>query len=134
MKDITYRQDQILHYLMQQFIDGNREYISKEDIATNIGMDINRHTTRLLRTIEAEVRIINENDNVEFIIVSNSKGYKIGTPSEVREYIGKRFKRDLKNLKLNWKLTKKASMDRQLYYDLFNEELKEIMVYQDDND
>ena len=64
--------------------------------------------------MEADVRAINDSDVIQKIIVSDSTGYKIGNEKQVLDYLEKRFNRDFKSLKLNWKLTRKVRMDKQM--------------------
>lgn len=113
-KDLTTRQWDLYKFLKSQYEEGR--YISKREICDNLPQhySINQGETRLCRTIESDVRKINDNIIIQKIIVSNRKGYKIGTREECEVYLEKRFKRDLKSLKLNWALSKKVQLDGQM--------------------
>jgi hypothetical protein len=64
--------------------------------------------------MEADVRAINDCDIIQKIVVSDSTGYKIGNEAQVLDYLKKRFNRDFKSLRLNWKLAKKVKMNNQM--------------------
>lgn len=108
------RQWDLYNFLKSQFEEGR--YISKIEICTNLPQhySVGKNLSRFGRTIEDDVRIINDSLVIQKIIVSNTKGYKIGTKEECEEYIEKRFNRDLKSLKLNWALSKKMNLDGQM--------------------
>ena len=113
-KKLTTRQWDLYNFLKSQFEEGR--YISKKEICANLPQHYEYDTkaTRLCRTIENDIREINECPIIQKIIVSNHSGYKIGSKEECEEYIEKRFNRDLKNLKLNWALSKKVNLDGQM--------------------
>ena len=113
IKNLNPRQWDLYNFLKANYADGI--YISKLDIAKALPQHYEvTKTTRLLRAIESDIRAINECVIIQKIIVSNKTGYKVGNEAEVREYLNKRFKRDLKNLKLNWDLSRKVAMDGQM--------------------
>ena len=74
--------------------------------------------------IRKDVRAINRSDETEHIIISSKKGYKIATKEEAARYIEKRFRRDLKSLKLDWHLKKKYGLDGQI-----NIDMKEVKTF-----
>lgn len=113
-KKLTTRQWDLYNFLKSQFEEGR--YISKKEICNALPQhyDFNTKQTRLCRIIENDVRAINECNIIQKIIVSNHNGYKIGSKEECERYIEKRFIRDLKNLKLNWALSKKMNLDGQM--------------------
>jgi len=84
----------------------------------------------VFKNLSNDVRFINNCDDIEFIIISSNKGFKIGNPEEVENYINKRFKRDLKALKLDWNLVKKKNLDKQLKMD--EEVIKEVKAYMEE--
>lgn len=117
-------------------LEANRDkFLTKKDIYTQIPFAYPRHLENhnnegnksvALRNISLDVREINNNDDIDFIIIYK-KGYKIATPDEAEDYIKRRFKRDLKSLKLNWKLVNKMKLNNQLYME--EDDIKEIKTF-----
>lgn len=119
-KALNKRQWILYRYLKKRYKDN--KYISKKEICTDLkNYSYNENETRLCRTIESDVRTINESDEIQKIIVSNHEGYKIGNKEEVEQYLNRRFNRDYENIKLNWKLAKKVSLDKQMRLTFGNE-------------
>ena len=112
--DLNTRQWDLYKFLKSQYESG--KYISKREICENLPQHykFNEKQTRLCRDIEDDIREINECELIQKIIVSSQKGYKIGSKEECEKYIEKRFIRDLKNLKLNWLLSRKVNLDNQM--------------------
>ena len=110
---LTTRQWDLYIFLKTYYKEG--VYISKQTICRNLPQhyQIKDKETRTCRAIENDIRKINNSDLIQKIIVSNKNGYKIGSKEECEKYIEKRFLRDLKNLKLNWKLVDKVESDGQ---------------------
>ena len=113
-KKLTTRQWELYKYLISNYDED--VYISKEKICEDLPKyyKIIKEETRVCRAIENDVRVINSSNIIQKIIVSNKFGYKIGSEKEVNDYIKKRFKRDLKSLKLDWFLARKVNMDGQM--------------------
>ena len=74
---------------------------------------MNDKSTRYLRDIEFDVHDINNSEVIQKIIVSSPKGYKIGTPEQVFNYIMGRVNEAKKSLKLSYKLKRKAELNNQ---------------------
>lgn len=125
---LTTRQWQLYRFLKKKAKE-NR-YISKKEICDNLKKyyEYKEEQKRLCRSIERDVRIINDSNEIQKIIVSNSEGYKIGNKEEVENYLKKRFLRDLKSLKLDWKISKKVKMDKQMRV-VFNSERDTIEAF-----
>lgn len=121
VKNLTPRQWDLYNLLKDRFEDG--VYISKKMICEALPQhyQIKEKETRTCRIIEDDVREINDCPIIQKIIVSNSKGYKIGNQAEVTEYLNKRFRRDYKSLKLNWALANKVALDGQMRLAFANE-------------
>lgn len=113
-QELNSRQWKLYNYLKEKYTE--KRYISKQEICRDLSNEyhIKEKETRLCRLIEEDVRRINNAGVIQKIIISSSKGYKIGNEEECRKYIEKRFKRDLKSLKLNWLLANKVKMDGQM--------------------
>ena len=127
--ELTTRQWDLYNFLKSQY--EREEYISKIEICTNLPQhySVGENLSRFGRTIEEDVRAINDSLVIQKIIVSNNKGYKIGTKEECEEYIDKRFQRDLKSMKLNWQLIKKVELDGQMRITLSKYEKEYIETF-----
>lgn len=114
IKNLNPRQWDLYNFLKKQYADG--VYISKAQICEALPehYQMKEKETRTCRILEDDVREINDCPTIQKIIVSNSKGYKIGNQAEVTEYLNKRFRRDYKSLKLNWALANKVALDGQM--------------------
>ena len=111
-KDLTTRQWELYRHLKNNYSDD--KYISKKEIVENVqGYEVKDGETRFCRDIEFDVRIINDNEDIQKIIVSCSKGYKIGTPEQVHDYLVSREIEAKNSLKLTYKLRRKAEKNNQ---------------------
>lgn len=118
------------HYKLYEYLKDNYEegkFISKQQICKDLNefYKINEKETRYCRKLEEDVREINDDETLTKIIVSNKKGYKIGSKEEVQKYIKKRMLRDVKSINLTRKLARKYKLDKQFQI-VFNSE-KEIV-------
>lgn len=112
MKDLTTRQWELYKFLKDNYSE--EEYIPKKVIIENISSyEIKENETRLCRDIEFDVRDINNNDKIPKIIVSSSKGYKIGNPEQVHDYLTSREISAKESLKLTFKMRHKAELNGQ---------------------
>lgn len=125
------RQKSLYSFLLKKSHTNN--YISKEEICTNLPKFYPRfeeksteHNSRAYSKIRDDVRAINRSD-VEKIIVSSKKGYKIANKEEAIEFINKRFRRDLSSLKTNWNLKRKVGLNNQVKME--KEMLKVVRTY-----
>ena len=118
---LTTRCYKLYEYLKDNYQDG--VYISKEQICEDLSefYQINPNQTRICRNLERDVRLINDDDTLSKIIVSNSTGYKIGSKVEVQKYIKKRMLRDVKSITLTRKIARKYKLDKQFQM-VFNNE------------
>lgn len=124
MRGLNKRQKQLYTWLLNSSKIDNF-YKSKEFICRALSHiyprfleDSSEHNSAAFALLRNDVRAINRSDEVEKIIISSKKGYKIATKEEAEKYIEKRFKRDLKSLKLDWHLKKKCGLDGQLDIEL----------------
>lgn len=125
------RQLDLYRYLLMQ-----STFKSKKEICKALPYDYPRHLENnnnegnksvAYSKISADVRAINNSDEIENVIISNKKGFKIADYEEAKKYIERRFKRDLRSLKLNWKLKKKVNIDGQLKFE--DDDIKEIKTF-----
>lgn len=128
-KSLTTRQWDLYNFLKDNYKDNY--YISKHTICAWLPQhyQIKENETRCCRAIEYDVRAINNCDIIQKIIVSNKNGYKIGSSEECARYVDKRFLRDLKNLKLNWKLQQKIEDNDQMRFTFTNYERNFIETF-----
>lgn len=118
------------HYKLYEYLKDNYEegkFISKQQICKDLNefYKMREKETRYCRKLEEDVREINDDETLTKIIVSNKKGYKIGSKEEVQKYIKKRMLRDVKSINLTRKLARKYKLDKQFQI-VFNSE-KEIV-------
>ncbi|MGI6607544.1 MAG: hypothetical protein ACOX1F_00995 [Erysipelotrichaceae bacterium] len=125
------RQERLYQFLLEK--SHTNKYISKEEICYNLPKFYSRekessteHNSRAFSKIRRDVRAINRSD-VEKIVVSSKKGYKIANKDEAIEFINKRFKRDLSSLKTNWNLKRKVGLNNQVKME--KEMLKVVKTY-----
>ena len=125
------RQQKLYQFLLDK--SSTNQYISKEEICYNLPKfyprfeeKSNEHNSRSFALIRRDVRAINRSD-VEKIVVSSKKGYKIANKQEAIEFINKRFKRDLSSLKTNWNLKRKVGLNNQVKME--KEMLKVVKTY-----
>jgi hypothetical protein len=128
------RQQKLYQFLLDK--SSTNQYISKEEICYNLPKfyprfeeKSNEHNSRSFALIRRDVRAINRSDveDVEKIVVSSKKGYKIANKQEAIEFINKRFKRDLSSLKTNWNLKRKVGLNNQVKME--KEMLKVVKTY-----
>lgn len=114
---LNQRQKKLYAFLLEK--STTNRYISKEEICTALSELYPRnkertseHSSVAFGLIRKDIRAINGSDAYK-IVVSSKKGYKIATKQEALEFIDRRFKRDLKSLKINWNLKSKIANDGQ---------------------
>ena len=125
------RQQKLYQFLLDK--SSTNQYISKEEICYNLPKfyprfdeKSNEHNSRAYSKIRDDVRAINRSD-VEKIVVSSKKGYKIANKDEAIDFINNRFKRDLSSLKTNWNLKRKVGLNNQVKME--REMLKVVKTY-----
>ena len=123
------RQWDLYNYLKSRYSE--KIYISKFDICQALPQyyvygEEKEHKCRL---IENDVRVINNDENIQKIIVSNKDGYKIGNKDEVTTYLNRRFRKAGKAMKLNWILANKVGLNKQTRLALFGNEREVIEAY-----
>ena len=129
---LNQRQKKLYAFLLEK--STTNRYIPKEEICTALGElyprneeKTNEHSSGAFALIRKDIRAINGSDAYK-IVVSSNKGYKIATKQEALEFIDRRFKRDLKSLKINWNLKNKIANDGQ--YRMASEDMwKEIKTF-----
>lgn len=132
MKEFNNRQIELLKYL-----ESNTDrYVSKKQICKDLPYAYPRHLenhnnegnkSKAFSHISSDVRFINDSDYEKIIIFKKNCGYKLASESDANDYLQRRFKRDLKALKLDQKLAKKISRNHQLY--LSENDIKEIKTF-----
>lgn len=124
------REQALYDFLVKNYDE--EKYISKYEICQNLKdyYEYDVEDSRKCREIELDVSRINFSASFDKIVVSNRKGYKIGNKSQIKDYIARLYKRDLKSLARTSVLRKKNSRDGQAVADEdFSEVLDEINVY-----
>lgn len=125
------RQIEFLEYLKKN----TNKYVTKKQICKDLPFCYPRHLENnnnegnksvAFSNISNDVRALNNSD-MEQIIICNHFGYKLATEEEANLYIQRRFKRDLRALKLDHKLAKKVGRNHQLYFN--DNDIKEIKAF-----
>ena len=125
---MTNQQWALYRFLKENYSED--KYISKTEICNALPeyYSIKEGETRLCRDIEFDVRDINADATIQKIIVSNRKGYKIGNPEQVHDYVYSNIIANKQNLKHYYKLKHKAELNNQ-YRLQFGEEREVIEAY-----
>lgn len=111
-KELTTRQWNLYNFLKNNYDE--KTYIPKSEIVKYVdGYEVKEGETRYCRDIEFDVHDINENERIQKIIVSSQKGYKIGTPQQVHDYLWSREAAAKQSLILTYKLRHKAELNGQ---------------------
>ena len=111
------RQWDLYNYLKAHYSEDH--YISKMEIANEFPQyyEIKENELKggrgICREIEVDVRIINQDLNIQKIIVSSKDGYKIGNPEQVHDYVYRGIEEAKNKLKLMYLLKRKASYNGQ---------------------
>jgi hypothetical protein len=138
IKELTTRQWDLYNFLKDNYDDEN--YISKSDIVKGvIGYEVKDGETRYCRDIEFDVHDINSHPKIPKIIVSCHKGYKIGNPKQVHDYLWSREIAAKESLVLTYKMRRKAELNNQYRITFGKSERNVIEAYlykeeQDRND
>ena len=111
---MTTRQWRLYTFLVDNYSEDR--YISKKEIVDALPeyYEIKQGETRTCRDIEFDVRDINADTTIQKIIVSNSKGYKIGNPQQVADYVLGNIEACINNIKHYYRLKRKAQMNNQV--------------------
>lgn len=118
MSKLNARQWALYEFLKSKYDDG--KFISTEAIVNALPQhySITDGCGSKCRLLVSDVRVINNNDTIQKLIISSrnehSNGYKIGTQEECNEYLNKRFDTLMKSLKFQFKLRKKTRQDGQM--------------------
>lgn len=126
------RQKELYEFLLRSSEYYPDKYLSKEVIVKLLNKYYPRHlehtsehNSRAFSMLRKDVRTINFSD-VEKIIVSCKKGYKIATKEEAIKYVKRKLATNLKGLKLYWNIKHKIDHDGQ-----FNINLHEVRTFID---
>lgn len=131
MKELNNRQKELLEYLKQN----TNRYVSKKQICRDLPYAYPRHLENnnnegnksvVFSKISTDIRTLNDSD-LEQIVICNHYGYKLANEEEANLYVARRFKRDLRALKLDHKLAKKIGRNHQLYFS--ENDIKEIKSF-----
>lgn len=128
MKELTPRQWELYRFLKDNYDE--ETYISKSEIVKNVeGYEVKDGETRFCRDIEFDVHDINNNEKIQKIIVSSSKGYKIGNPRQVHDYLWSREIQAKQSLILTYKMRHKAELNNQYRLQFGKSERNVIEAY-----
>lgn len=127
---LTNEQRRLYEYFLENAKD---RYVSKDDICDTLCDIYPRYKEKAselysssYRQLRRDIRAINSSD-VENIIISDIKGYKVANEDEAIKFIERRIKRDCKSLKINWNLKRKIGNNGQFHFS--DDTLKEIKTF-----
>lgn len=125
---MTTRQWMLYNFLKDNYSDD--KYLSKREIVNALPeyYEIKEGETRVCRDIEFDVRDINADSTIQKIIVSSHKGYKLGNPQQVHDYVIDNIIACKQNLKHYYNLKHKAELNNQ-YRIQFGSEREIIEAY-----
>lgn len=127
-KELTPRQWNLYNFLKNNYSD--TDYISKSEIVKYVsGYEVKDGETRFCRDIEFDVHDINNNETIQKIIVSNHKGYKIGNPKQVHDYLWTREISAKQSLIHTYKMRRKAELNNQYRLQFGKSERNVIEAY-----
>lgn len=109
------RQWALYNLLKNIALKDETRWVSKQEIVKALPCDyeIKEGETRTCRDIEFDVKAINMDDTIQKTIVSSQKGYKIGTPEEVHDFIYSKLYDGKERLRYAYKLRRKAELNHQ---------------------
>lgn len=120
MKGLTPRQRALYKYLIKH----SEEWVFQVKICTDLAewydlefpfMDF--HNTKARHFLTADIRALNESDEVEVIILSGVKGVKIATKEEFEYYIKGEISAAIRRLKRAKQKIRKGHLDGQLKFE-----------------
>ena len=126
------RQKELLDYL----VANQDKYVSKKQICKDLPFAYPRHLENnnnegnksvAFSNISSDVRFINNSDYEKIIIYKANKGYRLASEEDASDYLQRRFRRDLRALKLDHKLAQKIKRNHQLY--LSENDIQEIKTF-----
>lgn len=132
MKELNNRQKELLEFLKQN----TDRYVSKKEICKALPFAYPRHLenhnnegnkSQAFKNISCDVRALNFSDMQQIIISKNNLGYKLATEEEAVDFVQRRFRRDLKALKLDHKLSQKINRNHQLFFS--NNDIQEFKTF-----
>lgn len=138
-KCLNTRQWNLYKLLKQKHLEVPNSYISCNEIMAElpneysftefeIKNNVPQHDTHAHELIRKDINAIRNSHEIDKIICSNSKGYKIATEKEAESWL-KRIKVEaLKKLMMYWKNKRSAESDNQMRL-VFNKERDTIEVF-----
>jgi len=112
---VNTRQWELYNLLKKRALEDITKWVSKQEIVNALPdwYEIKEGETRTCRDIEFDVKDINMDDTIQKTIVSSQKGYKIGTPEEVHDFIYSKIFDGKERLRYAYKLRHKAELNHQ---------------------
>ena len=120
MKGLTPRQGALYQYLIEHSDKWTFQLKICTDLAEWYGLELpyqDFHNTKARHFLTADIRALNENDEVEVIILSGVKGVKIATKEEFEYYIKGEISAAIRRLKRARQKIKKGHLDGQIKFE-----------------
>ena len=127
-KELTTRQWQLYKYLKLHYEPD--KFISKKELADALGYSWNEKSDRNGRDIESDVAALNEDETIQKVIISSSKGYKIANKEEAFDWLHKDWISILKAIKRHMFKRRKCRLNKRMRI-VFNSERDTIEAFPD---
>lgn len=128
--ELTPRQWHLYNFLKLKYELDPNAYVSKTEICNGLPLDYeaDEKATRFCRTIEQDINVLRNSEQIYKIIVSNHTGYKIATKEEAGAWLTRIRNEAILKLKMYRKNRKIAEANNQMRL-VFNKEKDTIEVF-----
>lgn len=135
---MTDRQTKLLDLLKTYSLAHPQEYLSTDEICFVLSREYprheeysNKHNSTVLCWLRQDIQALNNDDEVEVIILSSQKGYRLAiTIEETEKYLKNEYNACIRRLARWSKKLKKARANGQVTIDFENETLREIKAFE----
>lgn len=138
-KKLTPRQWRLYNYLKEEFEKDHKKYVTTNDILNDLRTDYYYlkhemengtpyHDCICQQNIRSDINTIRNSYQIDKIVFSSSRGYKIATEDEANRLLHRWMSEACKKLKMYWKNRKSAESNNQLRL-VFNKERDTIQVF-----
>lgn len=132
------RQQELLELLKIYKLTHKGEWLSTDEICVALSREYPRHeeysskhNSTVLGWMRKDVQELNNNDEVDVIILSSNKGYRLAvTIEETEDYLRKEHQACIRRLARWSKKLKKARANGQVTIDFEKETLREIRTFE----
>ena len=138
-KKLTPRQWRLYNYLKEEYEKDHKKHVTTNDILDNLRTDYYYlkyemengtplHDCVCQANIRADINALRNSSQIDKIIFSSCRGYKIATEDEANRLLHRWMTEACKKLKMYWKNKRSAECNNQLRL-VFNKEKDTIRVF-----